>query len=63
MIEELANGMSELDDKTSDDQYIPEDALSRARYMIGCPMAISSSTYIEVLKKAYVCHGSTRVIL
>jgi hypothetical protein len=34
--------MSELDDKRSDDYYVPEDTFARARYMIGCPMAIST---------------------
>jgi hypothetical protein len=42
MIEELVNGMSGLDDEGSDDHYIPEDTFPRARYMIGCPMTISS---------------------
>jgi hypothetical protein len=52
-----------LDDKRSDDQYIPEDTFARARYMIGCPMTISSDKWTGVLKKTYVYHGSTRVIL
>jgi hypothetical protein len=38
--------MSELDDKRLD-YYIPEDTFARARYMIGCPMAISCGNVWE----------------
>jgi hypothetical protein len=64
MIEELVNAMSELDDKISDDNYVPEDAFATARYVIGYPMAISGSNKrMGALKETYVYHGSTRVIL
>jgi hypothetical protein len=46
MIEELVNGMRELDDKRSDSHYIPEDTFARACYMIGSPMAISDNKWV-----------------
>jgi len=63
MTEELVNNMRELDDKRSDDHYIPEDTFATPRYMIGYPTAISSSKWMVVLKKTYVYHGSTTVTL
>ena len=47
MIEELVNVMTELDDKRSDDYYIPEDTFARTRYMIVSPMAISTGKWRE----------------
>jgi hypothetical protein len=62
MIEELVNdGESELDNKGSDDPYIPEDTFTRASYVIGCPTVVSNSKRVGVLKRTYVYHGSTRV--
>ena len=63
MIEELVNhSEGELYNKASDDPYIPEDTFTRAGYMTGRPKAISNSKWVEVLKRTYVYHGSTRVI-
>jgi hypothetical protein len=63
MIEELVNdGESELDNKGSDDSYVPEDTFTRSSYMIGCPTVISNSKRMRVLKRTHVYHGSTRVI-
>jgi hypothetical protein len=55
MIEELVKGMSELDNKRSDD-HIPEDTFARSRYIIGYPKAISRNKWMGILKKTYVYH-------
>jgi hypothetical protein len=63
MIEELVNdGESELDNKGSDDPYVPEDTFTRASYMIGCPTVFSNRKRMGDLKRTYVYHGSTIVI-
>lgn len=63
MIEELvSDGESELDNKGLDDPYVPEDTLTRASYVIGCPTVISNRKQKGVLKWTYVYHGSTIMI-
>ncbi len=64
MIKELVNdGKSELDNKGSDDPYIPEDTFTGASYTTGCPTVLSNTKQMRVVKRTYVYHGSTRVIL
>jgi hypothetical protein len=63
MIEELANGMSELDNKGLNDNHVPENTFATARYVIGCPKTISGSKWMGGLEKTYVYRGSTKVIL